>query len=106
MAIDEMTAFDCELALVEAANNVIEHGCAGLPEGEVTLLVGISLDAVRMELVDRGAPVPDGQFMRCEIVSPDAARGRGTSIIQSCIDSIEYSSENGLNRLVMTKRLV
>ncbi|GGN48627.1 hypothetical protein GCM10011349_18490 [Novosphingobium indicum] len=104
-AIDELTTFDCELALVEAANNVVEHGYQGRPEGELTLIVQIAGSTIRMELLDRGTPVPDGQFLRCETVPPDATHGRGTGIIQSCMDGIEYTSENGLNRLVMTKRL-
>lgn len=104
-AIDEMTAFECELAMVEAANNVVEHGYAGCPEGELTLIVQIAGDAVRMELVDRGVPVPDGQFQRSDPVPLEATGGRGTGIIQSCVDVIAYASENGVNRLVMTKRL-
>lgn len=104
-AIDELTAFDCELALVEAANNIVEHGYRGRRQGELTLIVQIADNAVRMELLDRGMPVPEGQFLHCEAVPLDATHGRGTGIIQSCVDEIEYTSENGLNRLVMIKRL-
>jgi len=89
-AIDEMTAFDCELALVEAANNVVEHGYAGVAEGEVSLELTIARDALRMVLSDRGKPVPEGQFDRCKLVPLDAVDGRGTD--RTAIDWCSSSS--------------
>ncbi|MEJ2407964.1 MAG: ATP-binding protein [Novosphingobium sp.] len=103
--VDEVAISDCELALVEAANNVAEHGHAGRPEGKMTLSVQIGDGMVRMELRDRGDPVPEGQFLRRGIVSREAPRGRGTGIIQACIDVVDYARKDGINRLIMTKRL-
>ncbi|MCJ2188117.1 ATP-binding protein [Novosphingobium beihaiensis] len=103
--VSEMTAFDCELALVEAANNVAEHGHAGLAEGEMTLSVQIGEGRLRMELRDSGKPVPEGQFLAPATASRDAPRGRGIGIIRSCLDTVDYIREDGINRLIMIKRL-
>ena len=104
-AVDDMTAFDCELALVEAANNVVEHGYADRGTGDLTLLVQVGEDFVRMELLDRGTPVPRGLLEQFKTVPLEATEGRGTSIIQACVDVVDYTSEDGVNRLVMIKRL-
>lgn len=100
-----MIAFDCELALVEAANNIVEHGYAGKPEGEMSLAVTFADKALTMELVDAGASLPCDQFSQREMVPLDATSGRGTAIILSCIDDVTYASEHGINRLVLIKRL-
>jgi len=103
--LQERVQLDCELALVEAANNIVEHGYAGTTGGKISFWLAIVPAEVRMELRDQGKPVPSGQFSKCQQFELDAPDGRGTTIIQSCIDQIGYRTEHGENRLVMIKQL-
>lgn len=103
--VEEMAAMECELALVEAANNVVEHGYAGRDPGKLALAVQIAGGTIALELTDSGNPLPDGFFAQCPIVPLDATRGRGVAIILSCVDDVGYVSEGGENRLTLIKRL-
>ncbi|SLJ86315.1 ATP-binding protein [Novosphingobium mathurense] len=101
----EAASLDLELALVEAANNVVEHGYTNTGQGEMTLEVSLAGDELRLVLTDGGSPVPEGYFSQCRVVDLDATHGRGCNIIQACVDEIDYVSAGGFNRLTLVKRL-
>ena len=103
--IVDTDAFDLELAMVEAANNCIEHGYVEKTAGSIGIAFEISGRAVEVALYDRGKAIPPHLFSECREVPFDALSGRGLSIVRSCVDKIDYRSEDGLNILVMTKRL-
>lgn len=98
-------AFDLELALVEAANNCIEHGYAQTTIGSIGVAFEHSEDRVDVTLYDCGKAIPAGMLSECREVPLDSLSGRGMSIVRSCVDEIDYRSEGGLNVLVLTKRL-
>ncbi|WP_182914066.1 ATP-binding protein [Sphingobium terrigena] len=102
-AVAPQAAIDLELALVEAANNIILHGYAGRSDGTIGLLVRQGEGVVELELTDFGLPMDDGQIMMCRPFSLDDESGRGIQIIQSCIDLIDYRRDAGVNCLAMTK---
>lgn len=104
-AVPPDAMMDIELALAEAANNIIIHGYHGRTDGMIAVGVRIAADSVSLELQDEGEAVPEGLFSKCRAISADAESGRGIGIIQSCIDRIDYRSEGGRNRLLLTKRL-
>ncbi|HWV13459.1 MAG TPA: ATP-binding protein [Sphingobium sp.] len=104
-AVPPDAMIDIELALAEAANNIIIHGYRGRSDGMIGVGVEITADSVTLELQDEGEAAPEGMFSKCRTISADAESGRGVGIIQSCIDQINYVSEGGKNRLVLTKRL-
>lgn len=101
--IDEMIVMDLELALVEAANNVVEHGFAGRDDGRMCLRVELSSDQVRLILTDRGRPAPDGFFAAPRAFEIDAVDGRGNAIILGCVDSVDYRTIDGVNQLTLLK---
>jgi serine/threonine-protein kinase RsbW len=103
--LGEMAAFDLELATVEAANNVVEHGYAESPQGEIGLDFEIDRGTAVITLTDRGTPVPQGLFEQCRPAPVDATEGRGIGIVQSCVDVVNYSTGEGLNRLTLIKLL-
>lgn len=102
--IDESDTADLELALVEAANNVVEHGYGGEGAGDITLELRFVPDAAELILSDRGRAAPPDLFSTQRDMPFDALAGRGIGIIQACIDEIDYSSESGRNRLSLRKR--
>ncbi|MDM7891663.1 ATP-binding protein [Curtobacterium caseinilyticum] len=85
-----------ELALVELASNVIEHGAGG---GRVTcsLRVDVGADEVVVALADDGVPV---------LVDPSAAHlpdalaegGRGLALVQMVVDDLRYERVGDRNR--------
>lgn len=103
-AVPEIAAFDCELALVEAANNVVEHGYAGLGGGTIALEVLVNANEVRMTLTDNGRPAPEACFSQRGMAALDAVEGRGCAIIRAVINEIDYSSVPGMNSLTLIKR--
>lgn len=104
-AVPDAALIDLELALVEAANNIVIHGYAGRDDGLIHMTVAHDQAAVMLDLWDEGAPMPEGRLSACRAFSPDAESGRGIGIIQSCIDDIAYSREGNRNHLRLTKLL-
>lgn len=85
-----------ELALVELASNVIEHGAAGTGVS-CTLRLDVGADAVEANLVDDGVPVPvDPSVARL----PDALAesGRGLALVQMVVDDLRYERVGDRNR--------
>jgi serine/threonine-protein kinase RsbW len=103
--VESTLAIDLELAMVESANNIVEHGYAGGSGGEIAIELLFEPDAVVLTLSDTGSPIPPDDLARCRTMPLDAVEGRGMGIIQSCVDEIAYSSEGGVNRLRLLKRL-
>ena len=100
-----MATIDLELAVVEAANNIVEHGGATGNEG-ITLKFAVDRGVAVMTLIDRGRPVPQGLYHQCRDTPADAEDGRGVGIIRACVDTVHYASADGLNRLTLTKLLL
>ncbi|MCL9665484.1 ATP-binding protein [Curtobacterium albidum] len=85
-----------ELALVELASNVIEHGAGG---GRVScsLRMDVGPDDVTVSLSDDGVPV---------LVDPSAASlpdalaegGRGLALVQMVVDDLRYERVDDRNR--------
>jgi serine/threonine-protein kinase RsbW len=104
-AVPPEAMIDIEVALAEAANNIIIHGYRGRDDGMIGVSVQLADGSVTLELQDEGEAVPEGLFSKCRTISADAESGRGVGIIQSCIDQIDYVNEGGRNRLLLIKRL-
>lgn len=67
-----------ELAVTELASNVIRHVGEGSP---ATLLLEVGAGRVRVEVHDTSAVLP-----HCEIVCPQAERGRGLALVAAVTD--------------------
>ena len=100
-----MAAIDLELAMVEAANNIVEHGGVTGAEG-ITLEFAVDRGVAVVTLIDHGRPVPQGLYNQCRDTPTDAEDGRGAGIVRACVDAIQYASADGINRLTLTKLLL
>jgi serine/threonine-protein kinase RsbW len=99
--LGEFEIVDLELAVVEAANNIVAHGYSG-GSGEIEMRV-VQGSGLAVELIDTGHPIPSELLETPPSASLDAERGRGLAIIRSCVDSLDYSSHQGANRLRLFK---
>jgi anti-sigma regulatory factor (Ser/Thr protein kinase) len=93
---------DCELALVEACNNAVEH-CNGGTQN-LPILVEILCDAQQTEL--RVTDHTPGFEWPAQTALPDAGSesGRGLFLITAVMDYAGYFRGRGENILVMRKR--
>ena len=92
-----------ELALVEALNNIIAHGCEERSDVRIGVVMEALDDVLLVEIRDEGSTIdelPGG-----EMPDPLQESGRGWPLIRACVDGIDYRSENGENILSLTKSL-
>lgn len=109
-----MSALDaglCELAVVEAINNAIEHAYGGGPDGRIDVRVSVDAARVDAEIVDAGAPIdpaaaaapgslPSGPVPREAL----AEGGRGLAIIRGIVDELTFERDGDRNRVRMIRR--
>ena len=100
--IGEGAQIDLELAVVEAANNIVEHAGGQ----RIGLDFVVDRGTVAITICDDGRAVPPGLFSECHETPLDAAGGRGLGIVRACVDAVQYASADGVNRLTLTKLLL
>ncbi len=103
--LDEAAATMFELAVVEAANNIVIHGYAGGP-GAIELELRRDAGGLVGVLRDQGRPAPAEAFAAAEL--PDdllAEHGRGLRLILDCVSELAYASDAAGNELRLTVRL-
>ncbi len=93
-----------ELATVEALNNAIEHGCAGIPDARVRLRWSWIGPTLEVRIYD------PGEFVPCtvEAVLPEdilAEGGRGGFLMATLMDSVEHRTEEGQHCVVLRKNV-
>ena len=104
-ALGEAGGQAVELAFVEAANNVIQHGFPD-GQGEPDIFVHTHTEGVTLELYDCGRPMPSDALEGAdEPEDPFAESSRGLWLIRVLMDEISYETDSGINRLVLTKRM-
>jgi serine/threonine-protein kinase RsbW len=111
--LDEEAADAVEISLVEAVNNVIEHGYEGEPGRDVGVEVSIQSDRIVIDVVDQAAPMKSDvlDHAAAEIVFDETnidslpEGGMGLALIRMNMDEVEYHSGPGENRLRMVKRM-
>lgn len=106
--LDDRQVYAVQLAVDEAATNIIEHGYCSSGEGDVTITCQPEADGLRVVLHDHAPPFdPD------EIPLPNTSasleelkpRGIGVFLIRKMMDEVNYAfdAEEG-NRLTLFKR--
>jgi serine/threonine-protein kinase RsbW len=102
--LDELSEMGIRVALVEAVNNVIEHGYANSNGKPLKLRGRKDHLCLTFELRDQGRPIPlplpDGHP-----VDPMAGCGRGWQIIRAAFPEVFYDRHNGENRLTLIRPL-
>ena len=98
--IGESATADCELALVEACNNLITHNTS---VGPISLYAEATHFEVKLTIKDhtQGFEWPKEPTLP----DPDAERGRGIFLMHSLMTHVEYSRHEGWNELCLRRRL-
>ncbi len=107
--LDEHTTWQVELAVDEAATNIIQHAMAGTP-GTMELTWRVESGAFVVMLRDWGRPFDPAQVPTPDIHSPLEERqagGLGIFLMNRLMDSVDFSFDPDQgNLLVMRKALV
>jgi len=85
-----------ELALVELASNVIEHGAGGRPVS-CSLRLDVGPEDVRVLLTDDGVPVPVDPA-KAHLPEGLAESGRGLALVQMVVEDLRYERVADGNR--------
>jgi anti-sigma regulatory factor (Ser/Thr protein kinase) len=105
-------ADDLELALVELVNNIVLHGHGSEPGHPIRLRLEQEEGIVRVEIRDRGRPVPAEAFSPAGAFSFDPedldslpVDGMGMALVQSVVDHLEYGMDGEDNVTLVVKDL-
>ncbi len=104
--LDEDLIYQLELAVVEAASNIIKHAYHGIPPGSVLIEAQALSDGVSIEMYDWGVPF-DADAPRPPSFDGSAESGFGLYIIAQSVNEVQYwREEAGRNgtRLVQRRR--
>lgn len=100
---DEIARMDLDLAVAEAANNIIVHGYDGKAGKHYGVRIEARSGLVEIVLTDRGLPIPADMLSSSDSADDADESGRGLFLIRQCVDELSYSSEGGENKLTLRK---
>ena len=101
--LDEMNSYQVQTAVTEAINNAIIHAYDNQPGHKVSLDWNVLDQTICIEVSDKGKALPE---IPPDIEpSPEAESGRGWWIMRRWMDQVDYVSSDGLNRLIMYRKI-
>lgn len=106
--VSKQSAFEMEVAVVEAVNNAVEHAHHYQRDKQVTVRVRLESDLVEFMIMDSGAPFDFKAAMAMSAGMENAGEaepGRGLSIIQGLMDEVKYERKGETNRITLMKYL-
>lgn len=102
-AVDDVVANACELAVMEACANVVEHAYAG-QGGPLRVVLRLRVGRFSAAICDEGPPFasPEGS---ASLPHTTAESGRGLLLLQACMDRHAWRRVGPENRLLMSRTL-
>ena len=105
--LDDESIADIELAVDEAASNIIDHAYGGEGKGEIECSYRVIPEGLEVILHDHGKPFDPEAVTEPDLVSDVCCRepgGLGMHFMKSLMDSVDFSfNGHGGNLLTMTK---
>lgn len=105
--LDKVEAYQIELCVIEAVNNVIKHAYKNETGHDVTVFVKLCLDRITFRICDTGKAMDPKQPVEIEFDPADLKNlpesGRGLFIIHEIMDEVAYKTIEDRNVLTMTK---
>lgn len=98
LSLSERALFDLELAVEEAATNIIHHAYPGEDKGQMLLTALEMGDFVQITLTDWGVPLDPSRVKPFDINAPLETRikgGMGLHFIHSLMDAVERTTGAG-----------
>lgn len=112
LPVNEAWIYPLDLALCEAASNIIRHGYHDDASARYRVCFSHDGRAVTVTLYDSGVPVPEDK-RQPPVIDPDAPLtleslsegGRGMQLIFSGVDRVSYHQGETENQLTLVKTL-
>ena len=106
--LPEKLVFEVNLALEEVLTNVISYGYDDRNKHDIIIHLSVQAGEVLAEVEDDGRP-----FNPLEAAEPDLGKpveerpigGLGIYLVRKVMDGLEYTRQQGKNRLVMKKQI-
>ena len=105
--LDDVESNRCQLAVDEACTNVIEHGYDGEDKGPIEVICDARLGELTIVIQDFAARFDPTSIPGPKLgatVEEMAIGGLGLYFMRQVMDAVEFSYENGGNRLTLVKR--
>ncbi len=111
LTLSDKALFDLELAVEEAATNIIHHAYPGERKGHLLISASEAGDFVQVTLTDWGVPLDPAKVKPFDINAPVEARirgGMGLHFIHALMDSVErtISAEPGQPNTLKLVKLI
>ena len=100
--VEQETAANVVLAIVEALGNVVRHACKPYEPLKFDLMLEVKRDYIVVDVIDYG---PGFELQPTSMPDPLAESGRGIPLMQRLCDSLEYRRGSRRNHLILRKRL-
>lgn len=104
---DDRQRYAIDLALDEACSNVIDHAYGGEDRGEITILLDLNENGLKITIQDDGEPFDPACVAEPDLTSPletRCERGLGLFLIRELMDEAVYDfSCPGVNQLTLVK---
>lgn len=105
--LSEQAAYEAEVSVVEAVNNVIKHAYGNEAGHTVEVVVTVGTGAVTFEVCDTGRPLERLEVRLPPVDSDDYESlpegGRGLYIMHAFSDQVRYDRSGGRNVLTLVK---
>lgn len=109
LGFDKTKAFQLELAVVEAANNIVLHAYQEKKNTILDMKLSVATDRVTCTFVDQGKAVNFTQeqpsLSPCDEIELLPENKRGVSIIYEVMDEVSYRQKDQYNILTLVKYL-
>jgi serine/threonine-protein kinase RsbW len=106
--LDEDAVFEVQVAVDEAASNIIDHAYEGECESEIECSYELLSDGLKLILHDHGKPFDPEKVELPDILSNPARRkqgGLGLYFMRQMMDEVNFSfNKDGGNNLTMFKQ--
>ncbi|EOW6407771.1 ATP-binding protein [Cronobacter sakazakii] len=109
LPVDDGWRFEFDLAVCEAAANVIRHALNETPERTFSVEFQQGETFAQAIFTDNGNAIPDGKLEAARDCAQDdetalmSEGGRGLMLIVACVDDVDYRAGQ-INRLTLCKR--
>ena len=111
--LDEDWVYSFDLALCEAATNIIRHGYREQAGCSYRARFSHTPSDITVTLFDTGAAIPASQLSCTDMPEQEpemtidtlSESGRGMYLIQACVDQVRYLPGDNENQLSLIKRL-
>ncbi|NLT52167.1 MAG: ATP-binding protein [Ignavibacteria bacterium] len=105
--IDTENCNKIDICVIEALNNVIKHSYNSLSENELSVLLDIDLEKVKLDISDNGIPRSNLGKARLDFDPEDISNlpegGMGLFIIENLMDETYYISDGKTNVFTLIK---